>query len=65
MAQIAGNQVLSDSSDTKRTVFFEHGMYPFLLTPMFVRKGSCLGLGLVDMFETQQNIRGTNSTRSC
>ena len=54
MAQIAGNQVLSDSRDTKPDGLFEHGMYPFLLTPMFVRKGSCLGLGLVDMFETQQ-----------
>ena len=54
MAQIAGNQVLSDSRDTKPDGLYEHGMYPFLITPMFVRKGSCLGLGLVDMFETQQ-----------
>ena len=54
MAQIAGNQVLSDSRDTKPEGMFEHGMYPFVITTMFVRKGSCLGLGLVDMFETQQ-----------
>ena len=54
MAQIAGNVVLNDSRDTKPEGLFEHGMYPFLITPMFVRKGSCLGLGLVDMFETQQ-----------
>ncbi len=54
MAQIAGNRVLSDSRDTKPKGLFEHGLYPFLITPLFVRKGSCLGLGLVDMFETQQ-----------
>ena len=54
MAQIAGNQVLSDSRDVKPDGLFEHGTYPFLITQMFVRKGSCLGLGLVDMFETQQ-----------
>ena len=54
MAQIAGNQVLSDSRDIKSDGLFGHGMYPFVITTMFVRKGSCLGLGLVDMFETQQ-----------
>ncbi|NLI54108.1 MAG: hypothetical protein GX417_07250 [Clostridiales bacterium] len=54
MAQIAGNQVLSDSRDVKPDGLFEHGTYPFLITQMFVRKGSCLGLGIVDMFETQQ-----------
>ncbi|HRX59539.1 MAG TPA: hypothetical protein P5075_12285 [Eubacteriales bacterium] len=54
MAQIAGNQVLTDSRDVKPDGYFEHGLYPFIVTPLFTRKGSCLGLGLVDMFETQQ-----------
>lgn len=54
MAQIAGNQVLADSRDAKPDGLFEHGLYPFVITPLFTRKGSCLGLGLVDMFETQQ-----------
>ena len=54
MAQIAGNQVLADSREAKPDGLFEHGLYPFVLTTMFTRKGSCLGLGLVDMFETQQ-----------
>ncbi len=54
MAQIAGNQVLSDSRDVNPDGYYEHGLYPFIITPLFVRKGSCLGLGLVDMFETQQ-----------
>lgn len=54
MAQISGNQVLADSRDAKPDGLFEHGTYPFVITPMFTRKGSCLGLGIVDMFETQQ-----------
>mgnify|MGYP001225733663 CR=1 FL=1 len=54
MAQIAGNRVLTDSRDVKPDGYFEHGLYPFVLTSLFVRKGSCLGLGFVDMFETQQ-----------
>jgi len=54
MAQIAGNRVLTDSRDLKPDGFFEHGLYPFVLTTLYERKGSCLGLGVVDMFETQQ-----------
>ena len=54
MAQIAGNRVLSDSRDVKPEGYYEHGLYPFIVTPLFVRKGTCLGLGFVDMFETQQ-----------
>ncbi len=54
MAQMAGNQVLADSREVKPDGLFEHGLYPFVVTPMFMRKGSCLGLGIVDMFETQQ-----------
>ncbi|MEG1524928.1 MAG: hypothetical protein RRZ24_10315 [Clostridia bacterium] len=54
MAQLAGNTLLSDSRDYKPNGYFDHGLYPFVLTPLFVRKGSCLGLGIVDMFETQQ-----------
>lgn len=54
MAQLAGNTVLTDSRDYKPEGYFDHGMYPFILTPLFTRKGSCLGLGLVDMFEKQQ-----------
>ena len=54
MAQLAGNTVLVDSRDVKPEGYFEHGQYPFVLTPLFVRKGSCLGLGYVDMFATKQ-----------
>ncbi len=54
MAQLAGHTVLSDSRDVKPEGYFDHGMYPFQLTTLFTRKGSCLGLGIVDMFATQQ-----------
>ena len=54
MAQLAGNTVLCDSRDVKPEGYFDHGMYPFVLTTLFTRKGSCLGLGVPDMFGTQQ-----------
>lgn len=54
MAQLCAGRVLRDSRDTKPEGYFAHGMYPFVLTPLFPRRGSCLGLGYVDMFETQQ-----------
>jgi hypothetical protein len=54
MAQLAGGAVLADSRDYKPEGYFDHGQYPFVLTPLFVRKGSCLGYGIVDMFKTQQ-----------
>lgn len=54
MALLCGGQVLSDSRDLKPEGYFEHGKYPFVLTSLFPRKGSALGFGLVDLFETQQ-----------
>ena len=54
MAILAGNRVLRDSRDVKPEGYYEHGAYPFVLSVLYPRKGSCLGLGLVDMFETQQ-----------
>ena len=54
MALIAGGVVLADSRDTKPQGYFAHGMYPFVLTPLYMRKGSALGFGIVDLFEKQQ-----------
>ncbi|MDL2259028.1 hypothetical protein LJC42_07780 [Eubacteriales bacterium OttesenSCG-928-K08] len=54
MAQLAGGQLLSDSRRTKPEGYFAHGMYPFLVTPLYTRKGSPLGYGIVDMFADQQ-----------
>ena len=54
MALIAGGVVLEDSRNTKPQGYFAHGMYPFVLTPLYMRKGSPLGFGIVDLFEKQQ-----------
>ena len=54
MALIAGGVVLADSRETKPQGYFAHGMYPFVLTPLYMRKGSALGFGIVDLFEKQQ-----------
>ena len=54
MAQLAGGRVLTDSRELKPEGYYAHGQYPFFVTPLFQRKGSPLGLGLVDLFEGQQ-----------
>jgi len=54
MALLAGSRVLVDSREQKPEGYYEHGEYPFVLTALYPRKGSCLGLGIVDLFETQQ-----------
>lgn len=54
MAQLCAGRVLRDSRDTKPEGYFAHGLYPFVLTPLFPRRGSCLGFGYVDLFEKQQ-----------
>ena len=56
MAQLAGGKVLADSRDTKPQGYFAHGQYPFLVTPLFTRKGSPLGYGIVDLFAAQQQF---------
>jgi len=54
MALLCGGQVLHDSRTQKPEGYFNHGMYPFVLTPLYVRKGTCLGFGVVDLFATAQ-----------
>ncbi len=54
MCKLAGRQLLEDSRRTKPEGYFAHGQYPFVVTPLFLRKGTALGYGFVDMFESQQ-----------
>ena len=54
MALLCGGVVLEDSRDVKPQGYFAHGQYPFILTPLYARKGSALGFGVVDLFEKQQ-----------
>lgn len=54
MALLCNGVVLEDSRDVKPEGYFAHGRYPFILTPLYPRKGSALGFGVVDLFGTQQ-----------
>ncbi len=54
MQKLAGGLLLEDSREQKPDGYYAHGEYPFVLTALFPRRGSCLGFGFVDMFETQQ-----------
>lgn len=54
MKKIAGGVLLEDSRTVKPEGCYRHGEYPFVITPLYPRRGSCLGFGLVDMFENQQ-----------
>jgi len=56
MMKIGGGKLLEDSRNTKPEGYFAHGKYPFTVTPLFPRKGTALGFGFVDMFETQQRF---------
>ncbi len=54
MMLLAGGMMLEDSRIARPNGYFAHGEYPFVVTKMYERKGSCLGYGFVDMFETSQ-----------
>lgn len=54
MAKVAGRKLLEDSREQKPEGYFAHGEYPFIITPLFSRKGSALGYGLADMLGEQQ-----------
>ncbi len=54
MLRLAGGQLLEDSRRVKPNGYYAHGEYPFILTALFRRKGSCLGYGFVDMYSTMQ-----------
>jgi len=54
MVLTAGGQILENSHDEKPDGYFKHGMYPFVIAPLFPQKGSALGLGITDMFKDAQ-----------
>ena len=54
MAQMAGRQLLADSREEKPDGYFAMGEYPFIVTPLFRRKNSCLGYGIPDLFGDMQ-----------
>ncbi|MCR5809077.1 MAG: hypothetical protein K6G56_05895 [Clostridiales bacterium] len=52
--KLAGGMILEDSRKAYPAGVYAHGEYPFVITALFPRKGSALGYGFVDMFETSQ-----------
>lgn len=54
MAKMAGRKLLEDSREAKPEGYFASGEYPFFITTMYARKGSCLGWGLCDLYGEQQ-----------
>jgi hypothetical protein len=54
VVKLAGGKILEDSRRHYPKGVYRHGQYPFVVTQLFPRKGSPLGYGFVDMFETAQ-----------
>ena len=54
MLKFAGGVMLEDSRKDYPDGVYAHGKYPFVVTALFPRRGSALGYGFVDMFETSQ-----------
>ena len=54
MIKMAGGMILEDSRRDFPEGLYRHGKYPFVVTALFPRRGSCLGFGFVDMYETSQ-----------
>lgn len=54
MLRMAGGAILEDSRRDFPEGVYRHGRYPFVVTALFPRKGSSLGYGIVDMYETSQ-----------
>lgn len=54
MTVMAGKKILETSRKFKPEGYYSHGKYPFIVTPLFTRKGTPLGFGFVDMFKQAQ-----------
>lgn len=54
MCLLAGKQLLEDSRTEKPEGYFSLGEYPFVITPLFRRKNTCLGYGIPDLFGQMQ-----------
>ena len=54
MAQMCGGRVLCDSRDQKPQGYYAHGQYPFVISTLYPRSGSCLGFGVCDLFASSQ-----------
>ena len=54
--QACGPAAYSGQQAYKPEGYYAHGAYPFTVTALHERKGTFLGYGLADMFESQQRM---------
>ncbi|NLG25500.1 MAG: hypothetical protein GX558_09100, partial [Clostridiales bacterium] len=54
MAKLAGGALLEDSRQTRPEGMYGHGLYPFVVEPLYPLGGQPVGLGVVDMLANLQ-----------
>ncbi|MGI6162023.1 MAG: hypothetical protein ACOYJD_08325 [Christensenellales bacterium] len=54
MARIAGDTLLYSSEQERSQGMYEHGLYPFVIEPLFRFEGEPVGFGMVDVFKPLQ-----------
>lgn len=54
MITLAGNVILEHSCAVKPHGYFQHGEYPFIITPLYPVSGTPWGLGIPDMHKDSQ-----------
>ncbi len=55
MALLCGRVLLEKSEDGRPQGMYAHGMYPFLLEPLYPLDGQPVGLGIVDIYKNLQS----------
>lgn len=55
MALLCGRVLLEKSEDTRPGGMYAHGMYPFLLEPLYPLDGQPVGLGIIDIYKNLQS----------
>jgi len=54
MAKLAGGVLLEHSEKSKPEGMYAHGLYPFIVEPLYRLDGSPIGLGIIDIFKNLQ-----------
>jgi len=54
MAKLAGGLLLERSEDKKPEGMYSHGMYPFIVEPLYRLEGLPIGLGMIDVLKNLQ-----------
>lgn len=54
MCKLAGGVLLEDSRRQRPEGMYEHGMYPFIVEPLYPMSGQAVGRGMVDVMKSLQ-----------